>query len=211
MECEVLWEKILGITKEIVNVEESYKGKLSKNSCEERKDILHLKRQLTDLENHKQEVKKKFECEVKNYMDQQSQILTRKWIKNQKKRLLKCRTKERAEIKLDKDRCERLITDCKTLLEKFTRLKIDAKPIICYSGKEKKKKKSKFIDALKLEALRTQFEYFYVSPPENEEDLELAIPQLEEKLKDILATSLTEVIGTEEESEESNTSSTFEQ
>eukprot|EP00826_Nyctotherus_ovalis_P036787 TRINITY_DN3292_c0_g1_i5.p1 TRINITY_DN3292_c0_g1~~TRINITY_DN3292_c0_g1_i5.p1 ORF type:complete len:290 (-),score=83.46 TRINITY_DN3292_c0_g1_i5:47-916(-) len=223
MECEAVWEKISVISKEVTEIEDTIKQqqkkeKSPKKQNEERKDVLHLKRKLVDLENQRQEVRKELETVVKNYMDQQSQILTRKWIKKQKKRLLKWRSKETAEIKANKDRCERLLTDCRTLLEKFSKLKTDKTDpnlLIGFPGKEKKKKKPKkdiLIGALKLEGLREQFEYFCISPPDNEEDLELAIPQLEEKLREVLCTPLTEVAGVEEgEAELSNLSATFEQ
>lgn len=210
---DLMWEKISKLTKQITDVEASIdeyyknKEKVTKNINskinEDRKDVLHLKRQIIELEKKKQEIKSRLEIKMKKYHDQQSKILTRDWIIKSKKRLLKCQVKEAAEIKLDKERCERLIKDTQIILGKFSKLKKadinDTLIIPIYSGKEKKKKKKHkeeiLIDALRLDALREEFEYFDISPPEDENELELATTQLNNKLQEIISRPLTEVIG----------------
>jgi len=153
-------------------------------------------------------VKIDYNNSIKEYMDQQNLILTSDWIEKQKEKLLKRRAKEAAIIKMDKDKCEKLIDDCLRIEQEYRKISLpeENKEIAHVQtnnkkkkSKKRKKKKEMIIGAVALDALAEQFKYFSLPPPKKKEDLEKSITQLKERLNEINNKKLTETIGTEYE------------
>ena len=198
----------------IKTVHQGASGSVSKSAAaegakEERKDVAMLEKQLSDLQKAKKENVAEFDMEMQLYMEQQSQIRTGEWIANRKALLLKKRSKEAATIKMEKEKCEKLIGNCQKIAQQFNEIcapEEDKKAITpgleqSQSAKEKKKKKKKkkkaetLIGALGLDTLREEFEYFSISSPKKKEDLGSALTQLQLKLNEINNRPLTETLG----------------
>lgn len=180
---------------------------------EDRRDIVYLKEQLEELIKEKQELKVEYDTSVREYIDQQSLILTVEWIEKQKEKLIKRRAKEAAIIKMDRDKCEKLIKDCFNIAQEYKKVYspeeekdsvVNQTSTKKKKNKKRKKKKEIIIGAVALDALSEHFKYFSIPPPKKKEDLEKSIKQLEDKLKEINNKRLTETIGIEYEDYENH-------
>jgi hypothetical protein len=198
-EYDTLWNSIKEITEEVERVEKSM-AKTGENK-EERKDVANLRRQLNELEAIKKERKAEWKADQETYIEQQSKIMKREWILKQKKKLLKIRTKEAAAINAKREQYEKLIKSCYLILKSVN---VAGDYVLKFQASKSKKRKRKEIT---LDELRDQFESLSISPPEEVEDIEERITQLQEKLEEISSRPLTEVLGIERISNSSSESS----
>lgn len=180
-----------------------------------------MKEQLEELIKEKQKLKVEYDNSVKEYIEQQSLILTIEWIEKQKEKLIKRRAKEAAIIKMDKDRCEKLMGDCLNIAQEYKKVyspecvEEDKESAVNQTStnkkkksKKRKKKKEIIIGAVALDALAENFKYFSIPPPKKKEDLEKSIKLLDDKLKEINNKKLTETIGIEYEDYENHSTNT---
>lgn len=201
----------------IANAHQDYPSNNSKEEDkEERKDIVYLKKQLEELIKEKQELKAEYNNKIKEYIEQQSQVLTCDWIEKQKEKLLKRRAKETALIKVDREKCEKLIDGCLKIAREYKQVcspEEDKGPPLSQAAsqttnkkksRKRKKKKEVLIGAVALDVLAESFKYFSIAPPKKKEDLEKSIEQLRAKLNEINGRKLTETIGIGHEDFESH-------
>ncbi len=211
-----LWKQIQEAKTEIEVLEKALSSLYERNKEKcgvaepklDSKQVAELKAQIEELYQEKRQFRAEYLEVEQAYCDQQTQILTAKWLAKRKQELINLRAKEAKEQKLRLGKCLELIDTCERITAKLKggpavqeenpQTTKDSAPGKRDGKKKKRKQKQKkaetVITALELDTLRPQFECFEVAMPKGKEELKQAVKSLHQKASEIQNKPLTETL-----------------